>query len=108
MSYIATAGILDDVKSVVGNAVSGAGAATKVLKDPNFPKVVKLVEQAYSVEAATSGSSASKGGSALGDLILPLEVYVETKKRPWLKIAIPALIIGLPIILGYQLGKRSR
>lgn len=93
-----------EVESALNTAISGGSAVTKLLTDPNAKKIIGLVNEAYQIETKSGG--VSKGGSALGDLVLPLEVYVQTKKMPWLKWVIPVAILGIPFFVGWKVGRR--
>jgi hypothetical protein len=82
-----------------------ASAAASVATDPYLPQVVYLVNR---LDAAESGGSSggSSSGVGLKYLVKPLGWYVTVRERPWLIPVLAGVVLGLPFLLGYKMGRR--
>lgn len=91
--------------SAAGDAVTSAAA---IIQDPALPKVLQLIVQLNKIEAASSGKSGTSAGVGLSTIVLPLRGYVYAKQNPWVLPLGVAALLGIPMALGYTLGKRSK
>lgn len=62
----------------------------------------------YPVLQCTRTAPGLPGGVGLAAAVKPLRAYVTVKKHPALVPLGIAIAVGLPVLLGYYLGKRAR
>lgn len=98
----------------LGSVVGTIQTAVDVTKDPYFQETVCRVDQLSAIEnkrpvprCATTRAGLT-GGVGLRKVMPALRAYVYAEQRPWVYAAAAAGVIGLPMLLGYALGKRSR
>lgn len=108
MSYHRKPPALGDVSSVVTTAAS-------VMADPYFNEAVCRIQQLRAIENKTAVSSCSKtrpglpGGVGLRKAMPPLRAYVYAERAPgkWPLYAAVAGVIGVPMLIGYAIGRRK-
>lgn len=91
----------------LSKAMPAIGAAQKILEDPYFPKVTQSVLELNRLEGKTS-SGAPKKGVGLDKVSKALDAYVYVRKNKWVIPAAIAVVLSVPFLLGYGVGKRSR
>jgi hypothetical protein len=80
-------------------------------QDPYLSEVICRVEQLQSIDKKQPVKPCVKtrpglpGGIGLRRTIQPLRAYVYAEQRPWVYPVAVAAIVGLPLFIGYQLGK---
>lgn len=107
MSYVAQgAGVLDTL-------ITSADLVKRLAEDPATPKVVSLAQDIYRYERSAGLLQKSdkpvampSKGLGLEALVRPLEVYRFTRKNPWVFSVGVALILGVPLVVGYTAGRR--
>lgn len=102
------------------SAFSGfAGIADTIAnigKDPYLSEVACRAAQIvalqkgppYPVMQCARTAPGLTGGIGLSAAVKPMRAYVTVKKHPVLLPLGAAIVIGLPVLLGYYLGKRKR
>jgi hypothetical protein len=105
---------MGDVTSTVSTVITGVALANDLSKDPYFNEAVCRFGQ---LQAITNGKAPGacantqlglKGGVGLGGVIQPLRAYVYAEQHRWVYGAAVVGIIGIPMLIGYALGKTSR
>jgi len=97
----------------LGDVVSAITTAVDVTKDPYFGETICRVRQLSAIEKriAVPGCNTTApnlgGGVGLRKLMPPLRAYVYAERHKWAYVAAGAGVLGLPLLLGYVLG-RSR
>lgn len=83
-------------------------AAKAIVNDPAFATVIGLINQ---LNAAEGGGGSSGGGSTAGiglsAAVTPLRVVVYARKNPWVVPTAVAGVLGVPLLLGFLIGRRS-
>ncbi len=101
-------GLGGDVFSTI---VDAAGTALNVATDPYLPELICRVRQLYQVENSQKVLPCNKlpltlvGGIGLRQAIVPLRGYVYAQQHKWVYAAAAALLIGVPLFVGYEIGK---
>lgn len=93
-----------------------ANKAAQVIGDPALPQVLSLVKQLYDLETSRPGGAPStssgpvnyRAGVGLSAAIAPLKVVLYVRKNPWVVPAAVAGVLGLPLMLGFSLGRASK
>ncbi len=97
--------------SPLGDAVSVIATAVDVTKDPYFSETVCRVQQLAALEnkravpACSTTRPGLAGGVGLRKVMPALRAYVKAEQQPLYYAAGAAVVIGLPMLLGYALGK---
>lgn len=79
-------------------------SVSDVLADPALPETVALIGRLRAVTAG--GAPSPEPGIGLNKINSVLSLYVEARENPILGILGLAAIIGIPVAIGYSLGKR--
>lgn len=114
MAYTRKPQTLGDLSSTISNIVAGAGTAADLLADPYFAEVVcrlgqiKAIERRQPVPACAKTPLGIPGGAGLQRAVVPLRAYVYAQQNQWVYPVAIGAAIGLPILLGYYLGKGKR
>lgn len=108
---------------VLGGAVSTAtnvaNTIAQIVGDPALGEVVSLAKQIYAVQTATpsigtktppkpTGPIDYRAGVGLKAAVPPLKAILYVSKNPWVVPASIGAIIGLPLLLGFALGRASK
>lgn len=103
-------GVIDTIKTVS----SAAGAAVEITTDPYFPETVCRAKQLAAIEdhkavpPCTNTRPGLQGGIGLRKAMIPLRAYVYAEQRPWVYPVAIAAAVGIPLVLGFMIGKGSR
>ena len=95
----------------MGDIAGTITTALDVAADPYLPEVVCRVQQltqidhGQPVQACLDTPDTVVGGVGIGRAIPALRAYVYAQQNPWVYAAVAAGIIGLPLWIGYRLGK---
>lgn len=105
---------MGDFSDTIANAISSAsgavGAALNVAGDPYLPEVICRVSQLHAIKAGQSPPACADtppglpGGVGLDKAIFPLRMFVYAEQHPWVYPLAAAVLIGLPMWIGYELG----
>jgi hypothetical protein len=107
-------GALGDLASTITGIASTVGIATDLANDPYLPETICRVGQMKALNANQRPGACSKtapnlaGGVGLRKLIRPLRAYTYAEQHKWAYAAAIAGVIGVPLLLGYALGKGGR
>ena len=107
-------GALGDLASTITNIASTVGIAADLANDPYLPETVCRVGQLKALNnkqrpgTCQAVRDGMPGGVGLRKLIKPLRGYVYAQEHKWTYAAAAGVVIGLPLLLGYALGKGSR
>lgn len=106
-SHPARSGLGDTLSSIIG--VIGTGV--DVAQDPYLPEFACRLEQLHAINvgvapaACASTAPGLAGGVGLRKLMPAMRGYVYCEQRPWMYVVVAAAVIGLPMAIGYTLGK---
>lgn len=107
-------GALGDLASVVASVENAIGTTFDVASDPYFSETLCHIGQLKQIRAGTPYSVCAEtppnlpGGVGLDKLQTPLRFYVYGRANPWVFPVAGALILALPFLLGYEMGKGNR
>lgn len=102
---------LGDAASTIAGLINTVGIATDVASDPYLPETVCRVAQIRSINrnerpgACAETPMNKAGGVGLRRFIKPLRAYVYAEQRPWVYVAAVAGVVGVPLLIGYALGR---
>lgn len=103
---------LGDIGTTLTNLASTWGIATDLANDPYLAETVcrvgqlKAMTNGQPVKACTKTASGLRGGVGLSRVMPAMRAYVYAEQHPWAYIAAFAGIIGVPLAIGYALGRR--
>lgn len=105
---------LGDVTSTISDIAHAFGTASTVARDPYFGEVVCRIDELHAVKtgqpfrpcAPTPPGSPSPVG--LDKVATGLAFYTYAEANPWVYPLAIAAFVGLPLWVGYRLGKTSR
>lgn len=102
---------LGDLTSIV-NAVSGElGTGLDIANDPYLSEVICHIGQLKQINAGAAPGACTEtpdglqGGVGLARAVKPMRAYVYAEENKWVYAAAAAVIIGIPMLIGYDLGK---
>lgn len=102
---------LGGLEDIIKSAAGGVVAALDVASDPYLPEAVCRIAQLKQIEAGTAAGNCPTtpqglpGGVGLRNAVTPLRAYVYAQQHKWVYPAALAALVGLPLLIGYQLGK---
>lgn len=102
---------LGSVDDVINTLTSAAGGALDIASDPYLPEVICRIAQLKTIQAggtpAVCPDTADNlpGGVGLSAAVVPLRAYVYAQQNKWVYPVAIAAIIGLPMWIGYELGR---
>lgn len=105
---------LGDLASTITNLASGIGIAADLATDPYLPETVCRVGQLSVIrKGGKPGVCANtamnlSGGVGLRKMVKPLRAYVYAEQHRWVYLLAVAGIVGVPLFIGYTLGKGGR
>lgn len=95
----------------MGDLTSILNTASDVANDPYLPEVIcriqqlKNIERGETVTVCTEAPEGIAGGVGLRNAMVPLRAYVYAQQNTWVYPLAIAAILGIPMWLGYELGK---
>jgi len=105
---------LGDINSIV-NAVTGAlGTSLDIANDPYLQETICHIGQLKQINAGQAAGACAEtapnlaGGVGLGKVQPYLRAYVYAEENKWVYAVAAAVIIGLPMLIGYDLGKAAK
>lgn len=102
-------GLGDALSEIIG--VIGTGV--DVAQDPYLPEFACRLEQLHSINLGRRPGQCNTtapnlaGGVGLRKLMPAIRGYVYAEENPWAYVVAAAAVIGLPMAIGYALGKGS-
>jgi hypothetical protein len=100
MSYVSAGGVVDTLKSVVSSA-------STIIEDPALPQLTKSVLELKAIEQKRGGSTGAKG-IGLSEIVKPVQYFVYYKKNRWILPVVAIALLGIPMLIGYSIGKKKR
>jgi hypothetical protein len=102
---------LGGVFDTIGNLISGAGTAVSLAQDPYAPEALCRIQQIQSAGANQAvqpcTDTVSTAQTALGRFIVPLRMVAYAEQNRWVYGAALAVVIGLPLYIGYRIGGKG-
>jgi hypothetical protein len=98
---------MGDISSVIGTALD-------VASDPYLSEVVcrvgqlKNIDHGETVGVCAETPEGTAGGVGLRNAIVPLRAYVYAQQNKWVYPVALAVAIGIPMWIGYELGRGPR
>jgi len=96
-------GIAQNIGQTASTAIT---VVTGLLSDPNLPA---FLDRLYTVMTLPQQEQAAAGGGtggALGDFILPMDLYIFARRHPAIAALGGAAVFVLPLLLGYSMARR--
>lgn len=79
-------------------------AVTTIVTDPALPRIVGYVLELNRLEQKPGGPTIE--GIGLSNIERPLKMYVWSRKNKWSVPVAIGVLLGIPFLLGYAIGKR--
>lgn len=96
----------------MGDLASTLATAADVAGDPYLPEVICRIQQLKNIDhgeavtvCAETPAGIVGGGVGLHNAMIPLRAYVYAQQNPWAYFVAAAVVLGLPMWIGYELGK---
>ncbi len=102
---------MGDAASTITSLVSTVGIATDLATDPYLPETVCRVSQIRALNNGQRPGACAEtpmnktGGVGLRRFVKPLRAYVYAEQHPWVYAAAVVGVVGVPMLIGYALGK---
>jgi hypothetical protein len=96
----------------MGDLSSTLSTALDVASDPSMPELVCRVQQLLQIDRGQpvqicADTPATVGGSpSIARITSGLRAYTFAQQNPWVYPVAAAAVIGLPLWIGYMLGKK--
>lgn len=97
--------------STASSIISILGTGVDVAQDPYLPEFACRLEQLHAINVGVAPGACSTtqaglgGGIGLGKVMPAVRAYVYAEKNPWVYAVAALAIVGLPMAIGYSLGK---
>jgi hypothetical protein len=104
----------DSVADKIKTIAAATSTAADVVNDPYLPETICRAQQLVAIEnrhalpACANSPAGMAGGIGLRKLMLPLRGLVYAEQHRWVYPVAAVAAIGVPMALGYLLGKGSR
>lgn len=105
-------------KRYLSKSATGLSAASAVLDDPYFPEVTCQILRLRDINKGIKGTkpcpptvttaAALRKGVGLVSVRRPLRAVVYAKANPWAAPLAAAVVVGVPMLIGYALGKKGK
>lgn len=96
----------------MGDLAEAIGTAADLASDPYLPEVICRVRQVKQIEhgepVGTCSSTPRGTPGVLRNMAPALQAYVYAQQHKWVYPLAIAAIVGIPMWVGYELGKGSR
>jgi hypothetical protein len=105
---------LGDLASIINSVGSAVGTSIDIVNDPYLSEVVCHLGQIQQINNGQRPGQCSvtpdglPGGVGLSRAVKPLRYYVYAEQNKWVYALAAAVLIGVPMLIGYDLGKGSR
>lgn len=100
-----------DLAAITKKVAEGVSTAVDVSHDPYLGEAICRVQQLVAIEnkrevpVCTKTASGLVGGVGMRRLMPALRGYVYAQQHPWVYPVAGAVAIGVPVLIGYLLGK---
>lgn len=98
----------------LGDVAQTITTSVAVVQDPYFPEAICRIDQLRSIEnglhvlPCTNTPPNKAGGVGLRKVMPLMRAYVTAEQhRPWSYVGLAAAVIGLPMLVGYAIGKKG-
>jgi hypothetical protein len=105
---------LGDLTSLINSIGGAVGTSVDIASDPYLPEVLCHIGQLKQINAGNDpGACANavdgmQGGVGLARAVKPMRAYVWFEQHKWAYAVAAAAIIGVPMLIGYDIGKGKR
>ncbi len=95
----------------MGDVAGTIGTVLDVAADAHMPEIICRVQQLMQidrrqpVQACVDTPDEIAGSTSIGRITTALRAYSYAEQNPWIYPVAIAAIIGLPMLIGYELGK---
>jgi len=95
----------------MGDLASALSTAADVAGDPYLPEVICRIQQLKNIDRGETVATCIDtpegvaGGVGLRNAMTPLRAYVYAQQNKWVYPLAVAAMIGIPMWLGYELGR---
>lgn len=103
---------LSGLGDLISSIESALGTGVNIAGDPYLPEVVCHIDQLQQINAGGSPGTCAEtpdglpGGIGLATAVKPMRAYVWAEAhKPWSWLALAGLVVGVPLFIGYELGK---
>lgn len=97
----------DTLSDYISKGGTALKTVTTILDDPALPQVATIVMDLHDLEPKTPAGAPSPG-LGLNKLVMPLKAYRYTRRHWWAMPAAIGVVVGVPFLLGYSMGKGRR
>lgn len=105
-------GALGGLTQTVQTIASAITPAADIATDPYLPEVICRAKQLVAIEDGVpvppcqSLPGGMRGGIGFRKVMVPLRAYVRAERTPILYPVAFAVAVGVPLLIGYAIGKR--
>lgn len=105
---------LGDLTSIVNSVGSALGVSIDIANDPYLSETVCHIGQLKQINSGQPAGACAEtqpglqGGVGLGPIQPYLRAYVYAQEHKWVYAVGAAVILGLPFMIGYDVGKGKR
>jgi hypothetical protein len=98
----------------MGDLLGSINTAVDVASDPYLPEVMCRVQQLKNIDhhepvtICQVTPDGVNGGVGLHNAMVPLRAYVYAQQNQWVYPLAVAIILGVPLFIGYELGRGSK
>lgn len=102
------------MRPAMGDLASVLSTAADVASDPYLPEVVcriqqlKNIDRGEAVAVCAESPDGVSGGVGLRNAMGPLRAYVYAQQNKWVYPLAVAAILGIPMWIGYEIGRTSK
>lgn len=105
---------MGDLTSIINNVTGALGVSLDIANDPYLPETVCHLGQLHQINAGgdpgpcNATQAGLPGGIGLGRAQPYLRTYVWAQKNKWAYVAAAAVVLGVPFLIGYDVGKGKK
>lgn len=98
----------------MGDLLGSINTVVDVASDPYLPEVLCRIQQLKNIDhnepvaVCQETPQGVNGGVGLHNAMAPLRAYVYAQQNTWVYPVAVALILGLPLFIGYEFGRSSK
>jgi hypothetical protein len=100
-----------DLAALTKNVIEGVSTAVDVTSDPYLPEAICRAQQLVAIEnkrpvpVCTTTRDGLVGGIGLRRVMPVVRGFVYAEQHPWTYPVAGAVVIGIPVLIGYLIGK---
>lgn len=105
---------LGDLNSIIQSVTGALGTSLDIANDPYLSEVVCHIGQIHQINNGQAPGQCTElpdglqGGVGLSRAVKPLRAYVFAEEHKWAYVLAAAVVIGVPFLVGYDVGKGKR